>query len=123
MDYNGLLELSNVQDKKITAIEEGIVVEPMVVELDEIGEALEAMYIRVNNLTVTSIAASDNSLGYSVYVKSGDSTGIIRVDKYLNPYIEPDFFMVGDEISVIGNVGQYLSDYQIMVSGEEDIIR
>ena len=95
----------------------------MVVELDEIGEALEAMYIRVNNLTVTSIAASDNSLGYSVYVKSGDSTGIIRVDKYLNPYIEPDFFMVGEEISVIGNVGQYLSDYQIMVSGEEDIIR
>lgn len=123
MDYNGLLELSNVEDKKITAVAEGISVEPMVVELADVGEKIEAMYVRVNNLTVTSISASENTLGYSVYVKSGEATGIVRIDKYLNPYIEPDFFMVGEEISVIGNVGQYLSDYQIMISGEDDIIR
>jgi hypothetical protein len=123
MDYNGLLELSNVEDKKITAVEEGIEVEPRVVELADVGEEIEAMYIRVNNLTVTSISASENTLGYSVYVKSGEATGIVRIDKYMNPYIEPDFFMIGEEISVTGNVGQYLSDYQIMISGEDDIIR
>ncbi|MBN1623036.1 MAG: thermonuclease family protein [Clostridia bacterium] len=123
MDYNGLLELSNVLDKKITAVEEGIAIEPILVELADVGEEIEAMYIRVNNLTVTSISSSENALGYSVYVKSGDAMGIVRIDKYLNPYIAPDFFMVGEEISVIGNVGQYLSDYQIMISGEDDIIR
>ncbi|HPQ45812.1 MAG TPA: thermonuclease family protein [Clostridia bacterium] len=123
MDYNGLLELSNVLDKKITAVEEGIAIEPMVIELAEVGEETEAMYVRIDNLTVTSIDASENTLGYSVHVKSGDSKGIIRIDKYMKPYIEPDFFTVGEELSVIGNIGQYQSDYQIMISGEDDILR
>jgi DNA/RNA endonuclease YhcR with UshA esterase domain len=123
MDYNGLLELSNVLDKKITAIDEGITIEPMVIELSKVGEETEAMYIRIDNLTVTSIDASENTLGYNVNVKSGDATGIIRIDKYMKPYVEPDFFTVGEELSVIGNIGQYQSDYQIMISGEDDILR
>ena len=122
-EYNGLLELTDVQDKKITAIEEGIVIEPLAVDLDEVGEDMESMYIRVENLEITAVVNTDGEKGYSVFVKQGDATGIVRIDKYLNPYIESDFFKVGEVINVIGNVGQFLDDYQIMISGEDDITK
>jgi len=122
-EYNGLLELTDIEDKKITAVDEGIEILPMEISLDEVGEDIESRYIRIDGLTVTEVVTSDTEKGYDVHVTDGETKGIIRIDKYLNPYIEPDFFKVGEVIGVIGNIGQYLEQYQIMISGEDDILR
>lgn len=122
-EYNGLVELTDIKDKKITSVAEGIEIEPMEVDLADVGESIEAMYIRVDSLVITDIVNSDGKKGYSVIVKQGDDTGVVRIDKYMEPYIEEDFFKVGETISVIGNVGQFQETYQIMIGGEEDVLR
>ena len=42
---------------------------------------------------------------------------MVRVDKYLNPYIEPEYFSVGMTFDVIGNIGQY---FTFRLPGRED---
>ncbi len=120
-EYNGLLEISSIADKNITVIEEGIEIEPMLVTLDIVNEDIEGIYIRIENLTVTDVVTSQGERGYDVHVTDGTNDGIIRVDKYLSPYPEPDEFSVGDTLDVIGNVGQYMENYQIMIGSLEDV--
>ena len=123
VEYNGLLEISSIVDKKITLVEEGYVIEPAVVTLDMIGEDIEGLYIQIENLTVTEVVTADGERGYDVYVTDGINKGVIRVDKYLTPYPDPSEFNVGDTFTVIGNIGQYLETYQIMIGSIEDIIK
>ena len=56
-----------------------------------------------------------------MHVTDGTNDGIIRVDKYLSPYPAPEEFSVGDTLDVIGNVGQYMENYQIMIGSLEDV--
>ena len=120
-EYNGLLEISSIVDKKITVIEEGIEIEPMNVTLDMVNEGIEGVYIKVENLTVTDVVTSQSERGYDVHVTDGTVSGIIRVDKYLTPYPESNEFTVGDMLDVVGNVGQYLENYQIMIGSMNDV--
>lgn len=122
-EYNGLMELSDILDKKITKVSEGHDIQPEVITLDQIGEAYEAYYIRVNDVTVTRIVEIEGQKGYDVVIEKDDTASVIRVDKYLDPYINPDFFQVGDTFDVIGNVGQYNTDYQIMIESAQSIIK
>ena len=121
-EYNGLLELTDIEDKKITKVSDGHVTEPKLITLEEVGEDIESMYIRINNLEVTEIVTIEGEKGYDVHVKDGVSKGVVRVDKYLNPYIEPEYFSVGMTFDVIGNIGQYGDVHQIMISGTEAIL-
>lgn len=123
VEYNGLLEISSIVDKKITLLEEGIVIEPQVITLDMVGEDIEGLYITVENITVTEIVTIEGQKGYDVYVTDGTNEGVVRVDKYLNPYPDPTEFTVGETFTVIGNVGQYLEMYQIMIGSMDDVIR
>ncbi len=122
-EYNGLLEITDIKDKKITALSEGNTYAPVIINLDEVTEANESLYVKAENLEVTGIETIDGEKGYNVIVKQDDEVGIIRIDKYLNPYIEPEFFTIGEVFDVIGNVGQYGEAHYIMISGEEAVIK
>lgn len=120
-EYNGLLEITDVKDKKITAISEGNTVAPIEITLDQVMEENEALYVRATGLEITGIENTDGEKGYTVIVKNGNIAGAVRVDKYLKPYIEESFFIIGNTIDVIGNVGQYNEQYYIMISGEDAV--
>ncbi len=123
LEYNGLIEISNIVDKKITVVEEGIVIEPRTITLDEINEDIEGLYIKLENLTVQEIIAVDGQKGYDVIVTDGENVGIVHIDKYLKPYPEPTEFEVGEVITIVGNIGQYLENYQIMIGSLDDVYR
>jgi len=120
-EYNGLLELTDIVDKKITAVSENNTYAPINITMDQVTEENEAMYVRATGLEITGIELTEGEKGYNILVKQGDATGIVRVDKYLNPYIEPEFFNIGETIDVVGNIGQYGDDHYIMISGEDAV--
>lgn len=122
-EYNGLLEITDIKDKKITAVSKGNTVVPIEITLDDVNEKNEALYVYVTGLEITGVETIDGEKGYNVQVKQGNVSGIIRVDKYLNPYIEPEFFVIGEIIDVTGNVGQYNEDHYIMISSEASVTK
>lgn len=122
-EYNGLLEITDIKDKKITAVSQGNTVVPIEITLDEVNEKNEALYVYVTGLEITGVETIDGEKGYNVQVKQGNVAGIIRVDKYLNPYVEPEFFVIGEIIDVTGNVGQYNEAHYIMISSEASVIK
>ncbi|MBN2880127.1 MAG: thermonuclease family protein [Clostridia bacterium] len=121
LDYNGLLEISNIDKNGILLIAKGNYVEPKRISLSEVNEENEGKYIRIDDLTITDIVYTDGKKGYNVYVTGENASGVIRIDKYLEPYIEPEAFQIGDVIDVTGNVGQYGDMYQIMIGSIEDV--
>lgn len=122
-EYNGLLELTDIQDKKITAVSENNTYAPIDITIDQVNEENEAMYVRTTGLEITGIELTEGEKGYNVLVTQGTEKGIVRIDKYLSPYIEPDFFTIGEVIDVVGNIGQYGDDHYIMISSEDDVTR
>lgn len=123
-EYNSLFQLSSIEEKKIEVISTGNnIPAPLLLTLDQIREEYESRIVTLKGVTVTEIEDNSNTKGYNVYVEQNGTKGIIRIDKHLNPYIEPDFFTVGETLDVIGNVGQYSSDYQILIRTTDDIIR
>ncbi len=120
--YNGLTELSNIKDNKIEIISEGNPI-PDAVELQliEVDETYEGYLITVKGVTVIEIDLDSNSVGFDVVVEKDGVQAVLRIDKYLKPYIEPSFFEVGSVIDVVGNVGQFNDTYQIMIRTTEDI--
>ncbi|MEX1376338.1 MAG: thermonuclease family protein [Eubacteriales bacterium] len=123
LEYNGLIEISSIAENGIEILEQGIDIQPANITLDMMGESTEGMYVKIDNLTVTSIDYQIGQMGYNIYVSDGKVQGCIRVDKYLKSYPEPEEFSVGDTFSVIGNVGQYQDMYQLMIGSAEDIHR
>jgi|GEM_PF-1102064 len=123
IEYNGLLEISSIVDKKITVLEEGIEVDPQLITLDMIGEDLEGIYVKLENLTVTKVQTTEGEKGYNVIVSDGESASSIRVDKYLSPYPDPSEFVEGETFDVIGNIGQYMETYYVMISSMDDILK
>ncbi|MCD6321769.1 MAG: thermonuclease family protein [Clostridiales bacterium] len=122
-EYNGLLEITDVKDKKITTLSEGNTVAPIEITLDQVTEENEALYVRVTGLEIIGVENTDGEKGYNVIVKQGDVEGSVRVDKYLNPYIEEEFFSIGDTIDVVGNVGQYNEQHYVMISSEDAVTK
>lgn len=122
-EYNGLLEITDIKDKKITAVSKDNEYVPVEISLSEVTEENEARFIYVKDLVVTGIEIIDGEKGYNVLVKQGETKGVVRVDKYLNPYIEPEFFIIGEIFNVTGNIGQYNEVHYIMISGEAAIMK
>jgi micrococcal nuclease len=119
-DYNGLLEISNIES--IDLIEERAAnPEPLEIELDEVREELEGILVRIDVVEIIGVEPHTGR-GYNVSVRSADAEGIIRIDRYLIPYIEPDFFRRGDRYSITAVVGQYVDQYQLMVARVEDLV-
>jgi len=120
--YNGLNELSDIAVGDIEIVsKDNPLPEAVILELDEIGEDYEARLIKVVGVEITEIQTNDADKSFNVIVEKDGSAGVVRIDKYLNPYIEPTYFEVGQIIDVIGNIGQYQETYQIMIRTTDDI--
>ncbi len=120
--YNGLTELSNIKDNKITILSEGNPL-PDPVELlpNEVTETWEGYLVTLKGVTVVEIQPDSNTVGYNVIIEKDGELATLRIDKYLNPMIEQDFFTVGEVIDVVANVGQWQDTYQLMIRTTEDI--
>lgn len=120
--YNGLTELSNIKDNTIEILSEGNPI-PEAVELglSEVTETWEGYLVTVKGVEIVEIDPDSNSIGYNVIVKKDGYFGTLRIDKYLDPFIEQDFFTVGDVIDVVANVGQFNDTYQLMIRTTDDI--
>ncbi len=122
-EYASQRQLTNVQDKKIDILSsDNELPQPLEITLDMMGEEYESRYITLKGLEVKSVP-SNSAGGYSVVVTDGETEGIIRVDKYLKPMIEPTLFEEGTTIDVVGVLGQYNDQYQIMIRTEDDVVR
>lgn len=121
-EYNGLIELMDMVDSTILILEENVEVpEPLVVTLNDLNEYHESRLIKVENVTIESIEPDSGTKGYNVIVRNGEWTGAIRIDKYLNPFIEESYWEVGKTINITGNLGQYQDTYQIMIRTTDDV--
>lgn len=119
--YNGLDEMSNI-DGTIELIDSGLTLPDSIeLSLSEWGEDYESMLIHSTNLTIERIVTYDGSKDYDVYVSQDGVEQMLRIDKYLSPYIEPSFFEVGRVINAYGNLGQFVDQYQLMIRTIEDI--
>lgn len=97
--------------------------EPKIITLNQLGEEFESKLIKLEDVTITEIKEDSSSKGYDVLVEKDAFKGVIRVDKYLNPFIETSFFEVGSTIDITSNLGQYQTTYQIMIRSEADVLR
>jgi len=120
--YNGLNELSDVEIGNVEILSENNPVpEAKIVTLSELGEEHEARLIKVTDVSIISIDEDSDSKGYDVNIEQNGTAGVIRVDKYLNPFIEISSFTTGSTIDITGNVGQYQDEYHIMIRLSTDI--
>jgi micrococcal nuclease len=124
-EYKGQLQLANIVDRKIEVLSEGNELPPAFeITIDMLGEDYESRLIVLRDLQVITVPENaDTSAGYSVIVSDGTNEGIVRIDKYLDPTIESSFFEEGTTIDVIGVLGQYNDEYQIMVTSETNVTR
>ena len=119
-DYNGLLEITNIESVEL--LQEGVPVpEPLNVRLEEVGEDLEARLVYVGRVEIMEVEPHTGK-GYNVLVRDREARGIIRIDKYLIPYIEPEVFRKGAVVSLTATVGQYVDDYQLMLARIEHLV-
>lgn len=119
-DYNGLLEITNIESIELVQESAGVP-EPLGIRLEDVGEDLEARLVNVDRVEIVEVEPHTGK-GYNVQVRDGEANGIIRVDKYLIPYIEPELFRPGDVISLTAVVGQYVDDYQLMLAKAEQLV-
>jgi len=119
--YNGLDEMSNI-DGTIELLDSGLTLPDSIeLSLREWDEAFESMLVHSTNLTIERIVTYDGSKDYDVYVSQDGVEQILRIDNYLDPYIDPSFFEVGRVINAYGNLGQFVDQYQLMIRSIEDI--
>jgi endonuclease YncB( thermonuclease family) len=121
--FNGLDEISNINNYgTIELLDSGLTLPPSnELLLSEWGEAYESMLVHSLNLTITRIVENDNDNGYDVYVSQDGVEQMLRIDKRLDPMIDPSFFVVGQVINAYGNLSQYVDVYQLMIRTVEDI--
>ncbi len=120
IEYNGLMEVSSIVDKKITVISEGNEVVPTDVTIDEIGEDIEGDLIRLTDVTIERVHLADGG-GYDIVVYGDEGYTSIRIDKYLEDYPDPEILEKGMVIDVVGSVGQYMENYQVMICNSDAI--
>jgi micrococcal nuclease len=121
--FNGLDEISNINNYgTITLLDSGVSLpESQELLLSEWGEAYESMLVHSINVTISRVVENNNDSGYDVYVTQNGVEQMLRIDKRLDPQIDPSFFEVGRVIDVYGNLSQYVDSYQLIIRTVEDI--
>jgi len=121
--FNGLDELSNIANYgtiELLDIDQPL---PDSIELllSEWGEEYESMLVHSLGVTIERVITNDTDSGYDVWVSQDGIEQMLRIDKRLNPAIEPEFFEVGRIINAYGNLSQYVDQYQLIIRTIEDI--
>lgn len=120
-DYNNLLEIVNPEEIELLG-ESADMPEPLALDLADIDDGVEGRLVHLDDVEVVGVLPHSGR-GYNVEIRQGGASGLLRVDQYLVPYVDPDFFTPGEIIGVIAPVGQYQSNYQLMIPSVDAIIR
>lgn len=121
INYNGFLEIANFSENDIKVISSGNSTSPITITLSNVGESHESKYVYIKGVEVTFVEYTKGQKGYTIFISKDAQQGEIRVDKYLEDYINPEDIIVGSIINVTGNVAQHHDTYQIMISGKASI--
>jgi endonuclease YncB( thermonuclease family) len=121
--FNGLDEISNISNYGTIELLDTDQPLPDSIELllSEWGEDYESMLVHSLGLTIERVVTNDTDSGYDVWVSQAGVEQMLRIDKRLNPAIEPEFFEVGRVINAYGNLSQYVDQYQLIIRTLEDI--
>lgn len=125
-EYNGLKQIKYVANETVIEfVESGIVPTAKEITADKIGESYESQLISVKNLTITSVGSGTS--GYDVAAKDANNNIVnIRVDKYLESYIDSLNFKVNSVIDVTAPVSEFTKSggattYQLMLRSISDV--
>jgi micrococcal nuclease len=118
----GAPQLTGFSKTNIEVLSEGNVVEPVIVTIPSIDEGMLGSLIKVMNLTVQSIYENTHDNAFTVTAVDQDGNTItIRRDDSASSDITADLFTVGTTFDIIGPLGRYQSEYQLMISKLLDI--
>lgn len=119
----GAPQLTGFSKTNIEVLSEGNVVEPVTTAIPDLELGMLGSLIKVMNLTVTDIYENTYDDAFTVTAVDGDGNEItIRRDGTASSDITIDLFTVGTTFDIIGPLGRYQSEYQLMISKLEDII-
>ncbi|MEX1377120.1 MAG: thermonuclease family protein [Eubacteriales bacterium] len=120
-DYNGLLEIADINESDIKIISSHNEIPPMLITLAQVGEKMESQLVKVENAKITFVDYKSDEKGYTIFIEQNGAIGEVRIDKYLKSYPSPESLIIGSYIDIVGNVAQHYDSYQIMISSERDI--
>lgn len=119
---SGAPQLTGFQRSNIEVLSEGNVVEPLQLNVSEFNLQNVGNLVKVLNLTVKSVY--ENTYDDAFTVTAEDEFGNIlslRRDDSASDDITAGLFTVGTVFDIVGPLGRYSSQYQIMISKLEDI--
>ena len=120
LDFSGLLEISPVSNFTDHGAAIGGLPTPLIVPITSVNESIEAQLIRLDNVTFvqTGNFATGTSGGTTVQVSDGTNTLDVRINYSTN--IDNTAIPTGP-VSIVGLVGQFNANYQIVPRDLNDI--
>jgi len=119
-EFNGLYQISSIElVEKIT--ENNELPLPKELTIAEINEGVEGQLVKITNVEVETVPSTPADSNYSIKVTDGTNSIDLRVDSYLNPKIPSSNFNVGDIVTVTAPIGEYKTNYQLMIRTVDDI--
>lgn len=123
--YNGAYQLTSLTKKNIKVLETGLTVEPTLKSINELTDLDLGLLVRMNNLEVIKVQSPNDKGAFTVTVKDNQGRTIgLRVDGNLGSIIKSELaqlFKVGDVVNVVGPLGIYEGNYQVMLVQVEDV--
>lgn len=117
-EFNNLKQIKDVKIEEL--VSENNVVSSEIITLDKIGEEYESKLVTIEQLEITVVPpAVENN--YSIKATDGTKTIDLRIDTFVDPKIPSSNYKIGDKVNVTANVGQYKTDYQLMIRTINDI--
>jgi hypothetical protein len=130
--FNNAFQLTDTRDSKVLVTSMGHVIEPQLVTVDDLNIStnpeIENLLVKIENLTITDGYDTNSNNAYTLFAKTADGKDIdIRVDTDThlrdenNQIIVSHEYFVGKKMTIVGIVGQYDGQYQIMLTDMNDI--
>lgn len=96
-----------------------------VVALDIVVSQMEAyrgVFVRLNNLTISSIGDANANGAYTVYARDSSNQEVkVRIDSSVKNLIPSSTFTIGETYAISGISSRYFDDNQLMVALASDV--
>ncbi len=117
----GALQLSGFRARNLEILSEGNIVEPNLINIDELTDEMIGSLVEVRQLTIVDVYAGQDG-AFTVYTEDefGHSL-VLRKDASSSEDILVTDFTVGKVLNIVGPVHVYNSELQIMITSIEDV--
>ena len=121
--YNGALQATGYQSRTgySEVLSRDNVVTPKTILVSDITYDNLGSLLRVEDLEITDVYEGDDSFTITAEDASGNEI-TIRKDASVTEDISVSLFEVGQTVTIIAPLSQYMGTYQLMISSAEDII-